>query len=194
MVDYALGEQTGSSSAGARYGIGGNFTVGGVKIGAAYSTQKDTANQGSQKDGTIGASYSMNAFTFKVGYAQTKWDANWGGAMNGGGGNGGWYASSATGQLDKARMLALGVGYHFSDRVLGRIGYYDIKSTGFAAADDGKLKQTVFAVDYSLSKRTTAYAEIDHASLDGSAIGAPIDGRASNDGSTGLGIGLAHTF
>ena len=194
MVDYALGEQTGSSSAGARFGIGGHFAVSGVTIAGAYSTLKDNAGNGNQKDTTIGASYAMNQFTFKIGYAQTKWDSNWSGSMNGGGGNGGWYAASATGQLEKARMIALGVGYKFSDRVLGRIGYYDIKSTGFASADDGKLKDTILGVDYSLSKRTTVYAEVDHNSLDGSAIGAPIDGRPSNDGTSAVGIGLAHKF
>ncbi len=91
-------------------------------------------------------------------------------------------------------MIALGVGYAFSDRVVGRIGYYDIKSTGFAAADDGKSKDTVLAVDYHLSKRTTAYVEVDHTAMDGSAVGTPVDGRASNDGTTGLGVGIAHTF
>ena len=193
-VDYALGEQVGSSSAGARYGIGGDFSVADVKVAAAYSSTKDTANTGSQKDATIGASYSMNAFTFKAGWAQTKWDANWSGSLNGGGGSAGWYAPSATGQLDKARMYVLGVGYAFSPRVTGRLAYYDIKSTGFAAADDGKLKDTVVAVDYSLSKRTTAYLELDHAGLTASAVGTPIDGRASNDGSTGFGVGIAHKF
>jgi predicted porin len=194
MVDYALGEAIGSTSKGARYGIGGHFNVSGVTVAAAYSTAKDGAGNGNQKDTTIGASYAMNQFTFKLGYAQTKWDSNWSGALNGGGANGGWYAPSATGQLDKARMIALGVGYAFSDRVVGRIGYYDIKSTGFAAADDGKSKDTVLAVDYHLSKRTTAYVEVDHTAMDGSAVGTPVDGRKSNDGTTGLGVGIAHTF
>lgn len=191
-IDYALGEAIGSSSDNRRVGIGGDFTVAGFKIAAAYSDTKNATGDASQKDATIGGSYTMAAFTFKLGYAQTKWDSTFGG--NGGGASGGWYAASATGQLDKARMIALGVGYRFSDRLLGRIAYYDVKSTGFAAADDGKLKNTVLAVDYSLSKRTTAYVELDHTSLDGSAVGAPIDGSPSNDGTTGFGVGIAHTF
>lgn len=197
MADYALGEQTGDTSAGSRYGIGGHFNVAGATIAAAYSTTTNAATTGAakgtkQKDTTIGASYAMNQFTFKAGYAQTKWDQNYG--SNGGGASGGWYAPSAAGQLEKARMIALGVGYAFSSRVRGRIGYYDIKSTGYASTDDGKLKDTVLAVDYFMSKRTTAYVELDHNSLDNSAVGTPIDGRASNDGTTGIGVGLAHTF
>jgi predicted porin len=191
-IDYAMGEKTGSSSAGSRYGIGGDFAVAGVKVGAAYSSTKNAANTGTQKDATIGAAYSMSGFTFKLAYAQTKWDSNFGG--NGGGGNGGWYAPSTVGQLDKARMIGLGVGYAFSERLTGRVGYYDIKSTGFAAADDGKLKTTIFDVTYGLSKRTNVYAELDHTSMTGSGVGAPIDGRASNDGTSGLGVGIVHKF
>jgi len=194
MLDYALGEAVGSSSAGRRFGIGGDFAVAGFTIAGAYSDTKDGTATGSQKDATIGGKYSMAGFTFRAGYSQTKWDSNWGGALNGGGGNGGWYASSAVGQLEKARMISLGAAYDFSSRLTGRLAYYDIKSTGFAATDDGKLKDTVIAVDYDLSKRTTVYAEIDHNSLTASGIGAPIDGRKSNDGTTGIGVGLAHTF
>ena len=192
MLDYALGEAVGSSSAGRRFGLGGDFTVAGFTIAGAYSDTKNATATGSQKDATFGGKYSMNGFTFRAGYSQTKWDTTFG--SNGGGGNAGWYAAGTTGQLDKARMIVLGVGYDFSSRLTGRVGYYDIKSTGFAAADDGKLKQTVFALDYDLSKRTTVYVELDHTGLDGSAIGAPIDGRPSNDGTTGVGVGLAHTF
>jgi predicted porin len=191
-LDYALGEQVGSSSGGRRIGIAGDFAVAGFTIAGGFSDQKNTAGDASQKDTTVGGKYSMNGFTFKAGYSQTKWDSGYG--SNGGGASGGWYAASAAGMLEKSRMMVLGVGYDFSSRLTGRVGYYDIKSTGIAAADDGKLKQTIFALDYDLSKRTTVYAEIDHSALDGSAIGAPIDGRASNDGTTGIGVGLAHTF
>jgi predicted porin len=191
-LDYALGEATGSSSANRRVGIGGDFTVAGITIAGAYSDTKNATATGSQKDATFGGKYSMNGFTFRAGYSQTKWDTTFGG--NGGGGNGGWYAASAAGQLDKARMITLGLAYEFSSRLTGRLGYYDIKSTGFAAADDGKLKETIVAVDYDLSKRTTVYFALDHTGLTASAIGAPIDGRASNDGTTGLSVGLAHVF
>jgi predicted porin len=193
MVDYALGEAVGSSSANRRFGIGGSFGVAGFTIAGAYSDTKNATATGSQKDATIGGKYSMAGFTFRAGYSQTKWDAAFG--SNGGGGSGGWYApGAAAGNLEKARMISLGAAYDFSSRLTGRLAYYDIKSTGFAAADDGKLKDTVIAVDYDLSKRTTVYAEIDHNGLTATSIGAPIDGRASNDGTTGIGVGLAHTF
>lgn len=177
-IDYALGEQVGSSSAGTRIGIGGDFGVAGFTIAGAYSTTKDVTNTGSQKDTTIGGKYDMGPFTFRAGYAQTKWDA------------------ALLNPLDKSRMFMLGVAYEFSSRVLGRIGYYDIKNTGVLSAADGKKKDTIFAVDYSLSKRTTAYFEVDHHALDGAiaTTGASIDGRTSFDGSTGVGVGLAHTF
>ncbi|HUJ86038.1 MAG TPA: porin [Burkholderiales bacterium] len=201
--EYALGEVVGSSSDGSRFGLGADYAVGGLKVGGAYSTTNNTQNTGKQKDATLGASYGLNDWTFKLGWSQTQWDSTWatgGGTLNGGGGNGGWYAASATGQLDKARMISLGVGYNFSSRLAGRIGYYDIKSTGFASADDGKLKNTILDLTYSLSKRTSVYAEIDHMGLTASAVGAltpdvNTGGTGGvNDGASGFGVGIAHKF
>ncbi len=98
--------------------------------------------------------------------------------------------------VEKQRLFMLGVQYAFNDRVNGRFGYYDEKYDGFAAAADGKHKTTILAVDYSLSKRTTAYVELDHHSLTGaSADGvAKVEGNTINDGSTGVGVGIAHSF
>lgn len=176
-AEYALGEVTGSSAAGSRFGIGADFGTGPVTVAGAYSTTKNVANDASQKDMTIGVKYVMEAFTFRAGYADTKWDA--------------LFPST----LDKARMFMLGVGYDFSSRVTGRIGYYDIKDTGFAAPADGKKKDSIIAVDYHLSKRTNLYAELDHHSFTGN-VGTQnsIDGVASNDGTTGVGVGIAHSF
>ena len=177
-ADYALGEVVGSSSAGARFGIGASYGAGPITVAGAYSTQKDVANTGSTKSTTIGGAYRMDAFTFRAGWAQNAYDA------------------AVSANLDKSRLFMLGVQYAFSDRVSGRVGYYDIKDTGRTAAGDGKKKDTILGVDYSLSKRTTAYAEIDHHAMDGSynAAGTKIDGSVSFDGTTGVGVGIAHSF
>jgi predicted porin len=207
MIDYALGEAVGSSSAGRRFGIGGSFGVAGFTIAGAYSDTKDATATGSQKDATIGGKYSMNGFTFRLGYAQTKWDSTFVASssplsctVTGPVGTGVALvgdctaASTTLAGVDKARMMMLGVAYDFSSRLTGRLGYYDIKNTGFTAANDGKKKDTILAVDYDLSKRTTAYFEIDHHAMDGKLVGSSIDGRKSNDGTTGVGVGIAHTF
>jgi predicted porin len=178
MLDYALGEAVGSSSEGRRIGIGGDFSIAGATIAAAYSTT-NTAGvtpQGKTNDTTIGGRYSMNGFTFRAGWAQMDPDSN----------------ASAT--VDKSRMLMLGVGYDFSSRLTGRVGYYDIKQTGITAPNDGKKKDTILAIDYDLSKRTTAYFEVDHHSMSGAIGSYKIDGRYSVDGTTGIGAGIAHTF
>ncbi|MGH8745487.1 MAG: porin, partial [Burkholderiales bacterium] len=96
--------------------------------------------------------------------------------------------------------VSLGVGYHFSSRLTGRLAYYDVKSTGFVSANDGKMKNTLVGVDYSLSNRTSVYAEVDHMGLTGSAVGAPtadanVGGTGGvNDGATGVGVGIVHKF
>jgi predicted porin len=181
MLDYALGEAVGSSSEGRRIGIGGDFSIAGATIAAAYSTT-NTAGvtpQGKTNDTTIGGRYSMNGFTFRAGWAQTKWDV-------------GYDPTN-----EKARMLMLGAAYDFSSRLTGRVGYYDIKGND-RVGDEAKYKTTILAIDYDLSKRTTAYVEIDHHALSTNVAGVDlyykIDGRWSGDGSTGVGVGIAHTF
>jgi predicted porin len=176
-IDYALGEQVATSAGGRRIGFGGDFGVAGFTIAGAYSTTNNAADTGSTKDSTIGAKYGMNGFTFRAGWAQSTFDA------------------VVNAAVDKARMFMLGAAYDFSSRLTGRIGYYDIKNTGRTAAGDGTRKNFIVAVDYDLSKRTTAYFEVDHNGFDGTfAAGTSIDGRVSNDGTTGVGVGLAHVF
>ena len=108
MADYALGGVTGSSAASRQAGIGGYWSGNGLTIGAATSNRNNNipvgSNTGSRKDTTFGAAYSMNAFTFRGGWSQIKWDAA--------------YPSA----LDKSRMFMLGVQYAFSDRLNGRLG------------------------------------------------------------------------
>jgi len=179
IADWGLGEVPGNSSAGRHTAIGGYWSGNGLTIGAAAATLNDGTNAGSRKDTTIGGAYSMNAFTFRAGWSQIKYDA----------------AYSGGSAVDKSRMIMLGVQYAFSDRVNGRFGYYDIKDTGFAAAADGKAKTTLVGVDYSLSKRTTAYVELDHHGLDGALDGAyKTEAGTLNDGATGVAVGIAHKF
>jgi predicted porin len=180
-VDYQLGEQIGNSTDGRRVGIGGDFSVAGFTIAGAYSDAKNVpvapASAVSTKSSTIGAKYGMGPFTFRAGWAQNKYDAG----------------ASAT--LDKSRLYMLGVQYAFSERLDGRLGYYDWKDTGILPAADGKRKNFIVAVDYNLSKRTTAYVEVDHNGLDGALDGtAKIDSLPSRDGTTGVGVGIAHKF
>ena len=173
MADYAFGTAVpGNSSANRHTAIGGYWSGNGLTIGAAAGTNNDPTNAGSRKDATIGAAYNMNQFTFRAGYATVKYDAG--------------YASAP---YEKNRLVMLGVQYAFSDRVSGRLGYYDQKITNV----DGKAKTTMLAVDYSLSKATTAYAELDHRSFSGSAVPAVAQGSLA-DGATGIAAGIVHAF
>lgn len=196
-AEYGLGEVPGDSSAGRHTAIGGYWSGNGLTIGAAAASLNDAAGV-SRKDTTIGGAYSMNAFTFRAGWSQIKYDAGFETAaasatLNADGTI--TINAAKTSAVEKSRMIMLGVQYAFSDRVNGRFAYYDQKDTGFAAAGDGKNKLTMLAVDYSLSKRTTAYVELDHYALDGAQDGAAKnDFDKINDGSTGFGVGVAHKF
>ncbi|MFZ1907632.1 MAG: porin [Burkholderiales bacterium] len=178
-VDYALGEATGNSSYNRRVGIGADYIGGPLKVGFATSSLNDPTDAGKKTVTTGGVAYEMAAFTFRAGWAQNKWDSTFAGAT-----------------VDKARLFMLGVQYAFNDRVNGRVGYYDEKYTYFSGAPEGKHKTTILAVDYSLSKRTTAYVELDHHGLTGASVDgvATVEGNKINDGATGVGVGIAHTF
>ena len=208
LADWGLGEVPGNSSAGRHTAIGGYWSGNGLTIGAAAASLNDATNAGSRKDTTIGGAYSMNAFTFRAGWSQIKYDQAYGTSTTAA-----TYvidndptsatygtiilqpASTTMAKVEKSRMIMLGVQYAFSDRVKGRVGYYDIKDTGFTSANDGKVKTTLIGVDYSLSKRTTAYVELDHHALDGARDGAyKTEAGTLNDGATGVGVGIAHAF
>lgn len=175
MADYGMGEVPGSSSAGRSAEIGGYWSGNGLTIGAGSGSVDDGTGNAKRTDTTFGAAYSMNAFTFRAGLLQQKWDTAFSGAT-----------------FEKSRLAMLGVQYMFSDRVSGRFGYYDVKDSAFAGGADGKNKLTMLAVDYSLSKRTTAYAELDHKSFSGADVSTTVGALA--DGATGIGVGMVHKF
>ena len=191
MAQYGMGEVPGQGSAGRNTGIGGYWSGNGLTIGAGTLQTNDSTGNNKLTQNTIGVAYSMNQFTFRGGLLTQKWDAGYvvstSAASVGivGGVPAVIPASTKTASMEKSRLAMVGVQYAFSDRVSGRFGYYDVKNTN----PDGKAKLTMLAVDYSLSKATTAYGELDHKSFSGSATGGTLA-----DGATGIGVGIVHAF
>ena len=157
---------------GTRIGFMGDFAFGPVTVAGAFSTEEITTSE-DETTTNLGAVYKMGAFTFRGGYSTTETDD--------------------PGGKFKSPMLLLGVQYGFSPTLNGRFGYYDLKfeQGGFEA----KTKTFIVALDYYLSKRTTAYVEFDRVTLDDNfqAIALSVDG-ARLDGSTAIGVGIAHSF
>jgi len=90
--------------------------------------------------------------------------------------------------------MMFGVQYGFSPTLNGRVGYYDSK-TESTGSPDAKSKLFIVALDYYLSKRTTAYVEVDRVTLNDAANTAALaKAESRTDGSTAIGVGIVHAF
>ena len=171
-VDYALGEVV-DESWGTRTGLMADFAFGPVTVTGAYSTMKDAATGTFTTNVTnLGGAYRMGAFTFRAGWSDTE--------------------TEIVGGETNSPMILLGLQYGFSPTLNLRVGYYD---TSFETNgnETGSRKVTIVALDYVLSKRTTAYVAFDRTGIDGTAANTVL-GVPSADGATGISVGLAHSF
>ena len=169
-VDYAAGEAVGAGVASNdRLGFGADFAFGPVTVAGAFSTQETAVNVDTTTT-NLGVVYAMGAFTFRGGVNMRDIDL---------------------GNEDSQWMF--GVQYGFSPTLNGRIGYYNWSTDSAAGVELGTKKVLIVAVDYYLSKRTTAYAAFDRQNFTGNQIGTTV-GTSLVDGATGIAVGIAHSF
>lgn len=180
-VDYALGEQADPAAAsGDRFGVGGDFAFGPVTVAAAFSSQETGVNVDTTTT-NLGAAYSMGAFTFRGGINMAEVD-----------------------QGNEHMQWMAGAQYAFSPTLNGRVGYYNWTVDNTGGTEIATRKTLIVALDYYLSKRTTAYVEFDRHDLTGTAtgfsatstagVGSAVNSRAVNDGATGISAGIVHAF
>jgi predicted porin len=169
-VDYTMGETVGADT-GDGFGINGDFAFGPVTVAAAFSTVEQAG--GTSNDVTnIGARYVMGAFTFRAGWSNTENEST----------------------NSESPMYVLGVQYAISPTLNARLGYYNLESET-ASVTTQERKQMIVALDYYLSKRTTAYVAYDRLdlmtgtlALGGAQVGPLLDGAS------GISVGIAHSF
>jgi len=167
------GDGTPGDDTGDGFGINGDFKFGPVTVTAAYSSV-DVDNAGNSSEVTnIGGVYTMGAFTFRAGWSNTDNEAT----------------------STETPMFVLGLQYAISPTLNGRLGYYNIK-TEVNGVETQKRGQFLAALDYYLSKRTTAYVLIDRLTLDqpGTVTLGGAQSGALLDGATGISVGVAHAF
>jgi predicted porin len=166
--DGAPGDDTGDG-----FGINGDFKFGPVTVTAAFSTV-DVNNAGQSSDVTnIGGVYTMGAFTFRAGWSNTENEAT----------------------NTETPMFVLGLQYAISPTLNARLGYYNV-DTEVAGVTTAERKQFLAALDYYLSKRTTAYVmldTLDHNVPAGITLGGAQSGALA-DGARGISVGVAHSF
>jgi predicted porin len=176
-VDYTTGGQqnpdgTPGDDTGDGFGVNGDFAFGPVTVAAAFSTFDGDALGNSVETTNIGAAYKMGAFTFRGGWSETDTEAT----------------------NTQTPMFMLGVQFAFSPTLNGRFGYYN-HETETAGVTGQERKQFLVALDYSLSKRTTAYVLLDRLDLNTGTV--TLGGAQSGalfDGATGISAGIAHSF
>ncbi|HYD96715.1 MAG TPA: porin [Noviherbaspirillum sp.] len=172
-AEYALGETPGSTSTNAASSISAAYASGPLYVGGTY-TKRDIA--GFDNDSiNVGAAYKFGPARLTVGYANEEQDV-------------------AAGAADtKTRMAWAGVNYNITPALELTGAYYQTKRTGVGAANNHKRDYIIINAAYSLSKRTSLYAAIDTAKLEGARVlgfGTP----TTEDRATGLSVGVNHQF
>lgn len=181
-VDYSLGTPTEVPGADTGKALGLNFdwTFGPVQFGVASSAMDTNAAGADSAVGNIGVAWKFGAFTLRAGASNTLTD-------------------NGTGTETNSPMMMVGLQYAISPTLNARLGYYD---TTFEVNDveTGTDEVFIVALDYYLSKRTTLYVSVDRRNFSGTVgtgftpVTATIIGNNVNDGATGIGAGIAHSF
>jgi predicted porin len=172
---YAFGEQGGSTSKNSYTGILGKYASGPLAAALVYSKLKDV-NSNTLTVWGGGAKFSLDAFTLKGTYAQTKDET----ANN------------------KIAITGLGLDYALSPALTLTGAFYNVKQSG---AIDGKDRQYLAIGKYALSKRTSIYSSFTHAKAD-SAVTATNGGAllsaglitTGNDTANRFSFGVLHSF
>lgn len=165
--DGTPGDDTGDG-----FGINGDFAFGPVTVAAAFSTVEQDNLGNALETTNIGAAYKMGAFTFRGGWSEAEFEST----------------------NAKTPMYMLGVQYAFSPTLNGRFAYYNLE-TEVGSVTTQERKQFLVALDYYLSKRTTAYVLYDRLDLmTGSLTLSGAQSGALLDGASGISVGIAHSF
>ncbi|MEX2198647.1 MAG: porin [Burkholderiales bacterium] len=165
--DGPAGDDTGDG-----IGVNADFVFGPVTLGAAFSTVEANAAGAGIDTMNIGAAFKFGAFTIRAGWSNTENDAT----------------------TVETPLWMVGLQYAISPTLNFRAGYYNMETeTGGVTGQE--RKQMILALDYYLSKRTTAYVAVDRLDLNTGTVS--LSGGQSGalgDGATGISVGLAHSF
>lgn len=190
-AEYALGEQAGATSSGAAEAVGAVYADGPFTVAGAYTSRKPTLavapaalNFQNNTQWTLGGAYATGPFRVALGYMDEKQDLN------------------AVGGQSEKKNTWVGGSYALSDAVKFSAGYYQTKVSSGTAEATRKL--LIVGGNYSLSKRTTLYADIDHANFSGNvnfgtgafapSVSPYFAQQAGQSGQTGFTVGMNHAF
>jgi predicted porin len=182
-VGYSLGEVAGGGRQGSELSLGARYS-GPVTIGLGYHDIRDTGSAGDvNRAWTLGAAVPFGALTGKVAYIE---------ALNN---------DPATGaRVSKVRSVGAGVDYRWSERNVANLSVYRATYRGDAEASNTSV---VLANEWSLSKRTTLFAQLAYVRAGAYAGSDPLqslkttvvaDGQLAGFKTSLLGAGIRHSF
>lgn len=165
---YSFGESAVSSTRQDSKGLGLNYTLGGIVVTSAY-TQFHDANGLELDAASIGGAWSTGKLRLMLNYGRNQGD------------------TTTTTQTTN-KVLSLGANYAFNSQWSLNGGYYKVDRERTGLNDDGFTRLIGF-LDYSLSRRTKLYLEMDTTKWKGNYQGAGNKAR-----SNGLSLGVTHSF
>jgi predicted porin len=170
-AEYVFGEVRGSSRAQAAKAVGLVYNDGTLTVGGAYTRQRPNVvavGLADQEQVTFGGAYKINDVRIS------------GGSLN---------TTTETAITSQTKNIWLGLRYDLSPVIGLTTGYY--RST-LESAQREIARRNLFIVGatYSLSARTTLYADLDQARLQG-VVALPPGGQTRQ---TGVSVGISHMF
>jgi predicted porin len=182
-VGYSLGEVAGGGRKGSELSLGASYS-GPVTIGLGYHDIRDTASgQDVNRAWTLGAAVPFGALTGKLAVIE---------ALNN---------DPATGaRVSKVRSVGAGVDYRWSERNVANLSVYRATYRGDAEVSNTSV---VLANEWSLSKRTTLFAQLAYVRAGAYAGSDPLqslkttvvaDGQLAGFKTSLLGAGIRHSF
>jgi predicted porin len=177
-VLYSLGEVAGSTSKNSVWALGAAYN-GPVTVSGSYQEMKDA--------GSGVAVVKHSGLGIAVPFADGAFKANYASAKN--------YNGATGAEVSKVDAWGIGVDYKWHPANTFNVAYYDNKDK---LNRQDATRNWVFSNDYSLSKRTTLYAQLalvdarSQASIKTSIVAAGIPAQGAK--TTLLNIGLNHAF
>ncbi|MFI4939356.1 MAG: porin [Burkholderiales bacterium] len=197
-AQYSFGGVAGATSVGSTGAGALTYEEGPISVGGVYQQSKD-ANSNQLKVWGLGSSYNVGPATLFLSYFEAKRDPGFAAASNQTGGA--LYSTSLIANANtllqrKDDVWTTGFTFQQTQALNYTLGYMHDKvkdETDFGT--NGRVS-TVYAVaDYSFSKRTDVYAEIDHTTLGGGEVdNSDVLSIPGGSGRTGVSTGLRLKF
>ncbi|MGH9915132.1 MAG: porin, partial [Pyrinomonadaceae bacterium] len=170
-LSYAMGGVAGHNSYGDQTGAAINYGENGpFSVSVAYLQSSDPKNGSKGKAWSLGGGYTLDQTRFSFGYITNRLDPSFSSF--------GIYSAAALKAIKYTDFASRQMFFGGVSQTFGRIylsaNFWRTLQTGKTSAQNGNATQWEIIADYSLSRRTSVYAELDHSQYSGGLIGAQL--------------------